>query len=124
MKAYKIDAYKNIVETLEVTNDYREITRAIGCDLFCIGKTLDNGDTVYVDDNGFLDPRVTRGFMFDGQFFAGNGFVLGTDRSGESKNVKMKELDIASRVMFAPERFQITDKVREAAMNSWKITSF
>lgn len=124
MKAYKIDATNNVITTIEMSEDYREISRNIDCDCFTVGRTLKNGDTLFVDDEGFLNSNVKRGFMFDGQFFAGNGVFLGGTPDGSSADVKTNELDIASRVTFAPSWFQITDEMREEAMSSWKITPF
>lgn len=121
MKAYKVDSYNNTITTIEMTEDYREISENIGCDLFCVGRTLPNGDTLFVDDEGFMNTNVTRGFMFDGQFFAGNGVLLGGNRMGESDDVKTKELEFSTRVIFPPASFQIDDKIRAKAMSGWKI---
>ena len=121
MKAYKVDPYNNVITTIEMSDDYREISENIGCDLFCVGRTLPNGDTLFVDDEGFMKESVTRGFMFDGQFFAGNGILLGCNRAGESQSVKLQELEFSTRVIFPPECFQIDDKIRAKAMSGWKI---
>lgn len=122
IKAYKIDAYANRIDTLELSDDYREISRNIGCECFCIAKSLPNGDTLYVDDEGYINANVTRGFVFAGQFFAGNGLVLGTnEHSGDSESVQTKELAIAELVKFADADFSITDEMRQQAMSSWKV---
>ena len=123
MKAYKIDAYTNTITELEMSEDYREISQNIGCELFCVAKTLPNGDTLFVDDEGWLNPRVTRAFQFDGRVFAGNGVVLGCNGGGESESVKIKELQIAKLVRFAPPSFAISQEMRDAAMGSWKVTA-
>lgn len=121
MKAYKVDSYNNTITTIEMSDDFREISENIGCDLFCVGRTLPNGDTLFVDDEGFMNTNVTRGFMFDGQFFAGNGILLGGNRMGESDDVKTKELEFSTRVIFPPASFQIDDSIRAKAMSGWKI---
>ena len=121
MKAYKIDAYNNVITTIEMSDDHREISENIGCDLFCVGRTLPNGDTLFVDDEGYMKESVTRGFVFDGQFYAGNGVLLGCNRAGESQSVKLQELEFSTRVIFPPECFQIDDKIRAKAMAGWKI---
>lgn len=124
MKAYKIDATNNVITTIEMSEDFLEISRNIGCDLFTVGRTLKNGDTLFVDDEGLINPNVKRGFLFDGQFFAGNGVMLGCERDGSSASVKTNELDFASRVTFAPPCFEISDDMREEAMSSWKVVPF
>jgi hypothetical protein len=123
MKAYKIDAYTNTITELEMSEDYREISQNIGCEMFCVAKTLPNGDTLFVDDEGWINPSVTRAFQFDGRVFAGNGVVLGCNRGGESESAKTKELDIAKLVGFAPKGFEISQEMRDAAMGSWKVVA-
>jgi len=125
MKAYKIDATNNVITTVELTENYRDITNAIGCELFCVGHTLKNGDTLFVDDEGWLNAKVKRVFKFDGRLFAGNGLIVGLNRNnGNSVSVKTKELDIAKLVEFASKGFEITDEMRDNAMGSWTITTF
>jgi len=121
MKAYKIDAYTNTITELEMSEDYREISQNIGCEMFCVAKTLPNGDTLFVDDEGWINPSVTRAFKFDGRVFAGNGVLLGCNGGGESESAKTKELDIAKLVEFAPKTFSIPQEMRDAAMGSWKV---
>ena len=123
MKAYKIDATNNTITELEMSEDYREISQNIGCELFCVARTLPNGDTLFVDDEGWMNANVKRAFKFDGRVFAGNGVVLGCNSAGDSVSVKTKELDIAKLVEFAPAHFEISDEMRDAAMNSWKVVS-
>ena len=120
-KAYKIDAYSDVITEVKI-NDYRDIYSNIGCGTFCVATTLPNGDTLYVDDEGYLNQNVTRGFMFKGRFFAGNGLLIGGNKIGESVNVKTKELDVANMVTFMPERFTIPDEMREDAMSGWSVT--
>lgn len=124
MKAYKIDATNNVITTIEMSEDFLEISENIGCHCFAIGRILKNADTLYIDDEGLINPSVKRGFMFDEQFFAGNAVLLGSDIEGNSADVKSNELDIASRVTFAPAWFEITDEMREEAMASWKVAPF
>ncbi len=121
MKAYKIDAYKNTITEVSI-KDYKDIYIQVECDTFTVAATLPNGDTLYVDDEGYLNEHVTRGFMFNGCFFAGNGLLLGSTKGGDSANVKTKSLDAANMVKFAPECFQISDEMRRAAMDGWSVT--
>lgn len=122
MKAYKIDATANVITEIQIGKDYREISQNIGCELFTVAHTLPNGDTLFVDDEGWLNGNVTRAFKFAGRVFAGNGVVLGCNRAGESASVKTKELVIAEFVEFAPSNFAISEEMRDAAMGGWKVT--
>lgn len=122
MKAIKIDSYANTITEVEIGNDFREISRNIGCDLFCIGHTLPNGDTLFVDDEGWLNSNVTRAFSFDGRVLAGNGLILGSNRSGNSISAKSSLDKIKSLTRFAPEGWSISDTDRDAAMSGWKLT--
>jgi hypothetical protein len=121
MKAYKIDPYNNVITTLNLGDDFREISKNIGCDLFCLAATFANRDTLYVDDEGLLKTEVTRGFTLNGQFFAGNGILLGCDNYGESMDVQTDELEIAKLITFPPPCFEITDEYREKAIAGWNL---
>ena len=122
MKAIKIDAYANTITEVEIGTDFREISRNIGCDLFCIGHTLPNGDTLFVDDEGWLNGNVTRAFGFDGRVMAGNGLIVGSNRSGDSVSAK-SSLDAIKRLTeFPPEGWSIDDSTRDAAMSGFKLT--
>lgn len=122
-KAYKIDAYANRIDEVTV-GEYTDIYEHIGCQTFTLATVLDNGDTLYVDDEGYLNSEVTRGFYYEGQFFAGNGLLLGSNEEGESVDVKTLELDVAESTHFPPDSFEIDDAMRERAMNSWSITAW
>jgi hypothetical protein len=121
MKAYKIDCYNNVITTLNLGEDFREISNNIGCDLFCLAAVFNNNDTLYVDDEGLLKTDVTRGFTLDGQFFAGNGILLGCNDMGVSTDVRTDELEIAKRISFPPECFTISDEYREKAIAGWNL---
>ena len=120
MKAIKIDSYANTITEVEIGTDFSEISRNIGCDLFCIGHTLPNGDTLFVDDEGWLNGNVTRAFGFDGRVMAGNGLIVGSNRSGDSVSAKSSLDKIKSLTEFPPEGWSISDADRDAAMSSWK----
>lgn len=123
MKAIKIDAYANTITEVEISNDFREISRNIGCDLFCVGHTLPNGDTLFVDDEGWLNYNVTRAFGFSGRILAGNGLILGSNQEGDSISAKSSLDKIKNLTQFLPEGWNISDSDRDAAMSGWKITT-
>lgn len=122
-KAYKIDAYANRIDEVTV-GEYTDIYLHIGCDTFTIADQLPNGDTLYVDDEGYLNASVTRGFFWNGSFFAGCGLLLGSNDEGESVDVKTSELDVAESTNFPPQDFEIDDALRERALNSWSVAAW
>lgn len=121
--AIKIDCNKNKVDEITINaGDFEEITRAIGCELFCVGARLPNGDILWVDDEGWINTNVKRAFEFGKMnVFAGNGLILGQTASGNSTNAKSKLLDVAMQVQFAPVGWEITPDIRAKAMASVQI---
>jgi hypothetical protein len=123
-KAYKIDSSLNRIDTVLI-EDYKDIQDQIGCRCFAIATILENGDTLFVDDEGYLNSEVVHGFFYGGQFFAGNGLLLGgDDETGESVDVKTSELDVAGSTNFPPLDFEINDAMRDEAMSSWSVTAW
>tara|TARA_R110000796_G_scaffold11715_3_gene39433 strand:- start:648 stop:989 length:342 start_codon:yes stop_codon:yes gene_type:complete len=109
MKAIKIDATYNLISEVEVA-DFNDISKHGGFDIFTTGVRLENGDTIWVDDEGALKGD-TRGFFFNGQSLYGNGIVCGGDNyTGESHDVQTTMADIAKQVEFLPvgKVFRIT----------------
>jgi hypothetical protein len=100
--AIYINAESQRIEEREIDGgDYREINRAIGCDVFTFAhpRGLKGRDAVAVDDEGLIyDP--TYGFRIGGQALAGNGLVLGVNAEGESTTPKTSLLDVAILVQF------------------------
>lgn len=97
-----IDAENQRIEEREIDGgDYREINRAIGCDVFTFAhpRGLKGRDAVAVDDEGLL-YNPTYGFQIGGQALAGNGLVLGADSEGNSVAPKTSLLDVALLVRF------------------------
>lgn len=119
MRAYLIDPFRNLITTVDLTEDHREIARALGCDHFDLGRTFCNGDALYVDDEGLLKDEVTRGFTLDGRFFAGRGLLLGTTPDGRSTDVRTPELDVAALVQFPPDGWVLTEDVRDQLRTVW-----
>jgi hypothetical protein len=100
-RGYLIDPYKAEVQPITVPiDDHKEIQRQLGCDVFTTGGYLENGDVVYVDDEGLL-KRPTHFFRIKGlndQPLAGRGVVLGSDGEGGSADVQTSESEMTSRV--------------------------
>jgi hypothetical protein len=126
----KIDPSRNYVETLALDgDDFREINKHIGCDIFCIGARLTTGDILFVDDMGWLDRKVTRAFQFGGEntvlprlsAFAGNGLILGVSRSGDTRSAKTTWLEALEAVHFPKPDWTISEALRNAAIKGWQI---
>jgi hypothetical protein len=108
MKAYLINVNERaITEVVLADDDYMDISRTIGCDLFTVADNFnikeERGDTLYVDDEGLLTPgKPLFAFTVPGtapQFLAGNGLVLGIDFStGESCDVSIPLAELETYV--------------------------
>lgn len=113
MKAILIDPTLNTISEIEISDDFRDISRNIGCELFCVGHVLANGDTLFVDDEGWLNSNVTRAFGFAGRILAGKGLVLGCNGGGESVSVKSTLEGVRKLVEFPPIGWMVTDEMRD-----------
>lgn len=101
MKALLIDSKNRMVKQIEIGEDFTEISKAIGCDVFAAPHILKNNDTMYVDDEGLLkDPQHF--FLLDTypQPIAGNGLILGCDHEGDSIDAKTSLTELADRIKF------------------------
>jgi len=126
MKAIKID-----VETCEVYyidldyKDYRSIYPAIGngCNLFSIPVSYENGDGLYVDDEGLMHPEIVGYFTMKGWEYpiAGNAIILGSDEEGESKDCKTDIEDIRKQVIFIKRNHDKTIEIVMFAPQSSRI---
>ena len=100
-RGYLIDPYKAEVQPITVPmDDHEEIQRQLDCRVFTTGGYLENGDVVFVDDEGML-KGPTHFFRIKGlndQPLAGRGVVLGSDGHGGSADVKTSESEMMSRV--------------------------
>jgi len=99
VKAYLINPKSRSITEVQVSKDgIDDINKLIGCQCFCIGTYLKDGDAVFVDDEGLLyEDQVTWFFRVDDrviettnpQMLAGKALVLGYDgHTGESSDVK------------------------------------
>lgn len=91
MKAILIDAKARTITEVEHDGNYRQLYTLLSGDepgkveLFTAVQINDQGDTLYVDDEGLLKPQehFFRWTNYDHPF-AGNGVILGTDDDGNS----------------------------------------
>ena len=116
-KAIKIDAERNLISTVEIT-DYKDIQKEIGCETFTSGLRLPENDMLWVDDCGYMTS--SRAFLFGENQFAGNGLIVGGNIEGETQDVFIDELTVAQFITFMKPDAVISDKMREEAFDSWK----
>ena len=57
MKAIKIDAVKRQVIEVDITSDYNDINKQIGCQMFTVAHSLKKRDTIMVDDEGLFNSE-------------------------------------------------------------------
>lgn len=110
MKAYFIDTLGGTGVTAVEYNDADDIRRMLKGDLE-LAHQYDNGDVVYVDDEGMF--KYHKFFIVPGahQPFAGNGVVVGREFPGTARTrpprSTLRELQIAIRF---PSPLQVTAK--------------
>jgi hypothetical protein len=89
-QAIKIDVASKSLSIVTL-NDWQEIAPSISenCSLFECPVTFENGDTIYVDEEGLFN-HFEGGFIMDGWKYplVGNALLIGTDYEGDSKNVE------------------------------------
>ena len=101
MKAILIDAVKREVREVEYNGTLENIYDLVGCDIVEAPRVEDNGDAVYVDEEGLLKPQQNF-FVYDGypQPLAGNGLLLGVNGRGESISPKTSIETVRRKVKF------------------------
>jgi hypothetical protein len=97
MKAYLIDALNRTITDIDYTGSLgRWLPGGI-----CIADRLPNGDVVYVDDEGLMQP-ATRAFRWrprpDGQPMMSNGIVTGRDTADTTLPPTTTKADIEALV--------------------------
>lgn len=103
MKAILIDVTNRSVTEVQIGDDWREISRTIGCDMFTTVRLTDT-ETLFVDDEGLFTDKDF--FHLNGypQPLAGNGLILGTSLSGESVDTKLFADVVASHISFSSKK--------------------
>jgi hypothetical protein len=94
MKALKINVENKTITQVELSQDFRDISKEIGngCEYFCIPYSFANDDSLYADDESLLRQKnIKGGFMLSDEWsypIVGNAIILGTDEEGESIDCK------------------------------------
>jgi len=109
VKALVIDPFKQSIYQKEIRQDNAyDIQQVIG-DYFEVGYRFDNGDTLFVDENGLAkDPQ--KRFRLKGENtdslllmpLSGKALLVGHDEEGSSQDHKTKELDLAMLIDWMP----------------------
>jgi hypothetical protein len=103
MKALLIDPSNKTVTEIQIEKGIKAIYNAIGngCTTFSCPITLDNEDTFYADDEG-LFHEISGGIMMKDWSYpiVGKIVVLGTDKNGDSVDVKTKADDLAKLIFW------------------------
>ncbi|MAD98760.1 MAG: hypothetical protein Unbinned200contig1000_75 [Prokaryotic dsDNA virus sp.] len=103
MRGILIDPWLKTITEVEcgetIEDIYRLLSNPLGpkVHIFTMATYWPNGDTLYVDDEGLLKPKM-RLFNIDGQLLAGNGLILGSDREGNSVDAKSSLVEIQRMV--------------------------
>lgn len=96
-KAILINAKANTISLVEV-GEYTDIYKHCGYETFtCVG--LGKGETLYVDDEGLING-TDYGFTIEGYSdpLMGNGLILGTTASGDSKSTAFSVEEVMKKV--------------------------
>jgi hypothetical protein len=110
MKAIKINSAERTIQHITI-NDWREIAPAIGngCTLFACPVSFDNGDTMYIDDEGLYN-HFDGGIIMEDWYcpIVGNVIILGTDYEGESVDAVSTIEELSSKITFVSKQDCIT----------------
>ena len=105
MKAFLINPLDETITEVDHDNsDYKNISKAIDAKYFTTVQIHEDGDTIYLDDEGLLHGNHKHTFTLDkvfNQTFVGKGLVLGTNmRNGDAKDVDCTLDDLKNRIEF------------------------
>lgn len=105
MKAILINSHTRSVSEVDYDGTLEDAYRLIGCQ-YVEAVGLDNGDAIYVDEEGLLRNPVTF-FSYEGvnneyqPYFAGNGLIVGTIQNGDEAPVMTDLTQAQHAVRFA-----------------------
>lgn len=107
MRAIFIDSTdREVYEAKIKGNDFREIRDLIGCDIITGGYNFENGDFMYVDDEGLFQSN-RNGFVIheEGNAYGerqliGNAIIVGGDEDGNDQNATSTIEEIKKIISF------------------------
>tara|TARA_R110000803_G_scaffold68080_4_gene129824 strand:- start:234 stop:605 length:372 start_codon:yes stop_codon:yes gene_type:complete len=118
MKVYKINPSKLTITELDAPYneesgciDNKFITEQIGCNYFDVVR-LENGDCIFVDDEGMLREGVQPSFLLGGyeQPLIGNGLVIGSSMDGSSQSPVISKKSLTGRIKFCAVIFEVNEE--------------
>lgn len=117
MRAILIDPFEKEVREIDWSGKYHDISNILDCQYFDVAYIgSDDGDVIYVDDEGLFREKGQEYFAFAGHPhpLAGYGLLVGTDAEGETVAPKMSIDWVTTKTFFLgdmggnPPRPQIT----------------
>ena len=105
MKAILINPKLKLINEINYSGDYKDISKLTECNIFTCVYPFDNcQDTIYLDDEGLLKSS-NYCFIFkcdngNAQPLMGKALILGTDNEGDSKDIETSLDEIKKRVSF------------------------
>ena len=107
MKAILINPKEEIIRVISYDGDYKSIYQILECRMFECVYPFDNGDTLFIDEEGLLKDsnysfsiKADDKKQFPWQTVMGKALVLGTDAEGESIEHKTSLEEVKSRITF------------------------
>lgn len=89
MRAILINPENQTVTEIQISDDYREIYKALGCETFTAPVVYNNEDVLYCDDEGLFVPQKGGVIMDDWAYpILGKMLVIGCDDEGNSVDAK------------------------------------
>jgi len=98
MKAILINSKARIVHNVEI-DGLEDMRQLLECRTVAAPIELDNGDTVWIDDEGMYNPRDF--FELEGyEPIAGNALIIGTTELGDNADCKTSVTEIDHGILF------------------------
>ena len=91
MKTILINPFERTITEVDYNGDFHQIYGLIECDTFDCVRINNQGDAIFVDDEGLISGKEQAFFGWYGypQPLAGRGMIIGSDIAGESVSTKI-----------------------------------
>jgi hypothetical protein len=113
MKAFRIDPINKKITEVKYDGNYKQIYDYIDARAFDVATLYENGDGVYIDDEGLFVEN--QHFWIHKNFptpLAGIGLLLGLDEEGDSTTPKTTIEELTGDVKWVGDRHDVTVLVR------------
>jgi hypothetical protein len=120
MKAYLIDPELHAITEFEYDGSMQDIYETIDATMFDAIRINDDGDVVYVDDEGLYNSTHYWAYGEYPHPIAGKGMVLGTDSHGESiaPVITLEKLEDRVRFISSPTAIAMGEAL-DAMNQAW-----